>query len=52
MLGLFEKHDMYFMLFWGGRHIHFMYMLYILHNSPYLCVCGDDQIICYLGQTI
>jgi len=49
MVGLFEKHDMYFMLFWGGRHIHFMYMLYILHSSPYLCVCGDDRIICYPG---
>jgi len=21
--------------------------LYIVHSSPYLCVCGDDRIICY-----
>jgi len=23
--------------------------LYIVHSSHYLCVCGDDRIICYLG---
>jgi len=23
--------------------------LYIVHNSPYLCACDDDRIICYSG---
>jgi len=23
--------------------------LHIVHSSPFLCVCGDDQIICYPG---
>jgi len=26
-----------------------MFGLYIMHNSPYLCVCGDDRITCYPG---
>jgi len=28
----------------------FILCIYIfVHSSPYLCVCGDDQITCYLG---
>jgi len=48
IVGLFEKHEILFMLFWDGWHIYFFYLfLYIVHNSPFLCVCGDDRITCY-----
>ena len=50
MVGLFAKHEILFMLFWDGRHIYFLYLfLYIVHSSPFLCVCGDDRITCYPG---
>jgi len=29
----------------GLFHIYFIYM----HSSPYLFMCSDDQITCYLG---
>jgi len=32
----------------GGIFISCIF-LYIVHNSPFLCVCGDDQITRYLG---
>jgi len=39
------------MLFWVGKHVYFtyIYLYFIVHSSPYLCVCGDDRISCYLG---
>jgi len=32
----------------GGIFISCIF-LYIVHSSPFLCVCGDDRITCYLG---
>ena len=26
----------------------FLY-IYVVHSSPFLCVCGDDRVTCYLG---
>jgi len=39
------------MLFWVGKHVYFTYicLYFIVHSSPYLCVCGDDRISCYPG---
>jgi len=41
------------MLFWVGKHIYTHVSLYIyiyfVHSSPFLCVCGDDRVICYPG---
>jgi len=38
------------MLFWDGWHIYFMYLfIYIMHSSPFLCVCGNDQMTRYPG---
>jgi len=43
------------MLFWVGKYNHkYVYFTYIclyfvVHSSPYLCVCGDDRISCYPG---
>jgi len=39
------------MLFWVGKHVYFTYicLYFVVHNSPYLCVCGDDWISCYPG---
>jgi len=39
------------MLFWVGKHIYSHISLYIffVHSSPFLCVCGDDRVICYPG---
>jgi len=32
----------------GGIFISCIY-IYIVHSSPYLCVCGDDRVIYYPG---
>jgi len=32
----------------GGIFISCIF-LYIVHNSPFLCMCADDRITCYLG---
>ena len=40
------------MLFLGwGKHVYFLYLFifFIVHSSPFLCVCGDDRITCYPG---
>jgi len=39
------------MLIWVGKHVYFTYicLYFIVHSSPYLCVCGHDQISCYPG---
>jgi len=29
--------------------IHIYFYIVIVHSSPYLCVYGDDRIICYPG---
>ena len=36
------------MLFWVGKHIYIhVLFIYVVHSSPFLCVCGDDRITCY-----
>jgi len=39
------------MYFWVGETYLFHISVYIVivHSSPYLCVFGDDRIICYSG---
>jgi len=32
----------------GGIFISCIF-LYMVHSSPFLCVCDDDRITCYLG---
>jgi len=32
---------------WVGKHLYSCLFIYIVHSSPFLCVCGDDQITCY-----
>ena len=50
MVGKFENHEILVMLFWDGWHIYFMYLfIYIMHSSPFLCVCGNDQMTRYPG---
>jgi len=47
-LGNFEKHEILVMLFWGWvTYLFHVSVLYIVHNSPFLCVCGDDWITRY-----
>ena len=29
--------------------ISYICLYFIVHSSPYLCVCGDDRISCYPG---
>jgi len=29
--------------------LHIYLLCFIVHSSPYLCVCGDDRITCYSG---
>jgi len=29
--------------------ISYICLYFIVHSSPYLCVCGDDRIPCYPG---
>jgi len=37
-------------LFWVAKHIYIhVLFIHIVHSSPFLCVCGDDRITCYLG---
>jgi len=34
----------------GGEHIYIhVLFIYIVHSSPFLCMCGDDRITCYPG---
>ena len=35
----------------GGIFISCIF-LYIVHSSPFLCVCGDDRITCWREQMI
>jgi len=51
MVGLFEKHEILFMLFWGWVAYLFHVLVYILCIAhPFcVCVCGDDRITCYSG---
>jgi len=37
------------MLFWVGKHLYHVLFIYVVHSSPFVCVCGDDQITCYPG---
>ena len=49
-LGDLESMRILIMLFWVGKHIYIhVWFIYIVHSSPFLCVCGDDRITCYLG---
>ena len=45
------NYEFVLILFWVGKHIYFtyIYLCFIVHSSPYLCVYGDDRIICSLG---
>jgi len=53
MVGLFEKYENFSMLFWVGEHIYFhVLFIYIVHNSPFLCVFGDDWMTCYPGADV
>jgi len=51
MVGCVEKYENLVMIIWVGKHIyiHVCLCIYIVHNSPFLCVCGDDRITCYSG---
>jgi len=36
------------MLVWAGKHIYIhVLFIYVVHSSPFLCVCDDDRITCY-----
>jgi len=49
-LGDLESMRILIMLFWVGKHIYIhVWFIYIVHSSPFLCVCDDDQITCYPG---
>ena len=50
MVGLFEKYEKfsYVILGWG-TYLYYVLFIYIVHSSPFLCVCGDDRITCYPG---
>jgi len=38
------------MLFWVGKYIYIhVLFIYVVHSSPFLCVCGDDRITSYPG---
>jgi len=38
------------MLFWVGKHIYtHVFFIYVVHSSPFLCVCGNDRVTCYPG---
>jgi len=28
---------------------HVFVYIFIMHSSPFLCVCGDDRMICFSG---
>jgi len=51
MVGLFEKYEnfSYVILGWETYLFHVFGYIYIMHSSPFLCVCGDDQITRYPG---
>jgi len=35
-------------LFWVGKHIYtHVFFIYVVHSSPFLCVCGNDRVTCY-----
>ena len=50
-LGDLESMRILIMYFWVGETYLFHISVYIVivHSSPYLCVFGDDRIICYSG---
>jgi len=49
-LGNLTNREILVMLFWDGWHIYFMHLfIYIMHSSPFLCVCGDDRMTRYPG---
>ena len=37
------------MILGWGTYLFHVSVLYIVHSSPFLCVCGDDQITRYPG---
>jgi len=40
MVGLFEKHEIHFTLFWEGDMFNScICFIYNVHSSPFLCVC-------------
>jgi len=49
-MGKFENNEIfnYVILGWATYLLH-VFCLYFVHSSPFLCVCGDDQMIRYLG---
>ena len=52
MIGGFEKYEdfNYVILGLGKTYlIHISVYIVFVHSSPYLCVYGDDRIICYPG---
>jgi len=51
MVGWFEKYEdfNYVFLGWETYLFHISVYIVIVHSSPYLCVFGDDRIICYPG---
>jgi len=51
MVGCFEKYEIciYDILGWKTCSFHISVYIFIVHSSPYLCVYGDDRIICYPG---
>jgi len=49
-LGYLKSMRILVMLFWVGEHIYIhVLFIYIVYNSPFLCVYGDDRITCYPG---
>jgi len=50
MNGEFENNEIFSHIIFGmgGIFISCIF-LYIVHNSPFLCVCGEDRITCYPG---
>jgi len=53
MVGWFEKYEDFNYVFFLGLGktylFHISVDIVIVHSSPYLCVYGDDQIICDPG---
>jgi len=50
-LGVLKSIRIVVMLFWVRETCLFLISVYIfiVHSSPFLCVCGDDRITCYPG---
>jgi len=43
------KYEISYVILGWETYLYSCFFIYVVHSSPFLCVCGDDRVTCYPG---